>query len=156
MRFWSGKRKKTDRNLKQQKKMNKRKDGQKRGKKGINEEKGWFKSREYIDIHFPKWGKEWEDDPDWNIFKFASVAQLIKNLSVMQETQIWSPSLEDSLEKEMATHPSILAWRIPWTEKSSSLQSTGSQKVRHDRANNFSFSFSNILHTTSSHLCSFQ
>ena len=42
------------------------------------------------------------------------------------------PGLEDSLEKEMATHSSVLAWRIPWTEEPSGLQSMGSQKVRHD------------------------
>ena len=52
----------------------------------------------------------------------------------MQET--WVPSLgqEDPLEKEMATHSSLLAWRIPWTEESGGLQSTGSQRVRHDLA----------------------
>ena len=45
------------------------------------------------------------------------VAQMVKNLSVMQETQVWSPSPEDRLEKGMTTHSSILAWRIPWTEE---------------------------------------
>ena len=50
--------------------------------------------------------------------------------------EAWVPSLgqEDPLEKEMATYSSILAWRIPWTEESGGLQSTGSQRVRHDRA----------------------
>ena len=51
-----------------------------------------------------------------------------KNLPAMQETQVWSLSQEDPLEKEMATHSSILAWRIPWTEKPGGLQSTGSQE----------------------------
>ena len=46
----------------------------------------------------------------------------------MQETQVWSPGQEDSLEKEMATHSIILAWRIPWTENPGRLQSMGSQK----------------------------
>ena len=46
------------------------------------------------------------------------VAQTVKNLSAMQEIYIWSLGWEDPLEKEMATHSSILAWRIPWTEKS--------------------------------------
>ena len=50
----------------------------------------------------------------------------------LQETLVQSLSWEDPLEKEMATHPSILAWRIPWTEDSGRLQSMGSQSVRHD------------------------
>ena len=52
----------------------------------------------------------------------------------MWETRVWSLGREDPLEKEMAIHSSILAWRIPWTEKPSRLQSTGSQKVRYDSA----------------------
>ena len=55
-----------------------------------------------------------------------------KNLPAMQETQIQSLGQEDPLEKGMATHSSILAWKIPWTEKSGGLQSIGSQRVRHD------------------------
>ena len=60
------------------------------------------------------------------------VAQTVKNLAAMQET--WVPSLgrEDPLEKGMATHSSILAWRSPWTEEPGGLQSIGSQRVRHD------------------------
>ena len=50
------------------------------------------------------------------------------------ETRVWSLYLEDALEKELATHCSILAWRIPWTEEPSRLESTGSQRVRHDWA----------------------
>ena len=50
----------------------------------------------------------------------------------MRETQILSPGWEDLLEKEMATHSSILAWKIPWMEEPSRLQSVGSQRVRHD------------------------
>ena len=60
------------------------------------------------------------------------VAQLVKNLPAMQETRIWSLGWEDTLEKEMATHSSILAWRIPWTEKPGRLQSVGLQRVGHD------------------------
>ena len=52
--------------------------------------------------------------------------------SVMQETQVRSLSWEDPLEEGMVTHPSILAWRIPQTEEPGRLQSTGSQKFRHD------------------------
>ena len=49
-----------------------------------------------------------------------------------QETQVQSLGREDPLEKEMATHPNILAWEIPWTEEPGGLQSTGSQRVGHD------------------------
>ena len=56
------------------------------------------------------------------------MAQMVKNLPAMQETQIRSLGQEDSLEKEMATHSSILAWRILWTEEPGRLQSMGSQK----------------------------
>ena len=57
------------------------------------------------------------------------VAQMVKNLPVIQETQVLSLGQEDPLEKEMATHLSILAWRIPWTEMPGRLQSMGSQRV---------------------------
>ena len=59
------------------------------------------------------------------------VAQLVRNLIVMQETQVQSLSGEDPLKEEMATHSSILAWRCPWTEIPW-LQSMGSQRVRLD------------------------
>ena len=52
----------------------------------------------------------------------------------MQEMQVWALGQEDPLEKEMATHSSILAWEIPWTEEPDGLQSMRSQKVRHDLA----------------------
>ena len=60
------------------------------------------------------------------------MAQRIKRLPGKQETRVRSLGWEDPLEKEMATHSSILAWRIPWAEEPGRLQSTGSQKVRHD------------------------
>ena len=60
------------------------------------------------------------------------VAQMVKRLPIMQETQVQSLCQEDLLEKEMATHSSILAWKIPWTEESGSLQSMGLQRVGHD------------------------
>ena len=56
------------------------------------------------------------------------VAQMVKNLHEMQETWVRSLGWDDPLEKEMATHASILAWKIPWTEEPGRLQSTGSQK----------------------------
>ena len=64
------------------------------------------------------------------------MAQLVKNLPGMQETQVRSLDQEDPLEEGMATHSSILAWRIPRTEEPGGLQSMGSQRVRHDLLNN--------------------
>ena len=64
------------------------------------------------------------------------MAQTVKRLSAMQETQVPSPGREDPLEKGMATHTSILAWRIPWTEEPGGLQSVGSQTVGHDCVTN--------------------
>ena len=57
---------------------------------------------------------------------------MVKNLPTMQETLVQSLGQEDPLEKEMATHSSILAWRILWTEEPGGLQSMGSQRVRHN------------------------
>jgi len=70
------------------------------------------------------------------------VAQIIKNLPAVQE-QTWLQSLgrEDALDKGIATHSSILAWRIPWTEESGGLQSMGSQRFRHNWVTN-TFTFS--------------
>ena len=56
----------------------------------------------------------------------------LRHLPTMLETWVQSLGQEDLLEKEMATHSSILAWKIPWTEKPGSLQSMGSQRVGHD------------------------
>ena len=56
------------------------------------------------------------------------IAQAVKNLSAVQETWVRSLSREDPLEKEMTTHSSVLAWRIPWMEEPGGLQSTGSQE----------------------------
>ena len=68
---------------------------------------------------------------DWVILA-SLVAQRLKRLSAMQETWIRSLGREDPLEKEMATHSSTLAWRIPWWEEPGRLQSMGLQRVRHD------------------------
>ena len=68
-----------------------------------------------------------------NSFMRASlVAQRLKCLPPMQEMRVWSLGWEDPPEKETATHSSILAWRIPWSEEPGRLQSIGSQRVRHD------------------------
>ena len=60
------------------------------------------------------------------------VAQTVMHLPTMQETRVQSLGQEDTLEKEMATHSSTFAWKIPWTEKPGRLQSMGSQKVGPD------------------------
>ena len=59
------------------------------------------------------------------------MAQVVKNLPAMWETQVQSLGQEDPLEKTIATHSSILAWRIPWTEEPGGLQSMGSQRLGH-------------------------
>ena len=60
------------------------------------------------------------------------MAQTVKSLPTMWKTWVRSLGQEDPLEKEMATHSSILAWKIPWTEEPGRLQSMGSQRVGHD------------------------
>ena len=60
------------------------------------------------------------------------MAQMVKRLLATRETQVGSLGWKDPLEKEMATHSSTLAWKIPWTKKPGRLQSMGSQRVRHD------------------------
>ena len=75
------------------------------------------------------------------------MAQMVKNLPEMQETQVQSLGREDSLEKGMATHSSILTWRISWTEEPGRLQPRRSERVRHNRATNTStFHFGEKLH----------
>ena len=64
------------------------------------------------------------------------MTQMVKNLPAMQETWVQSPGGEDPLEKDMATHSSILAWRIPWTEEPDGLQSMGLQRVEDKSAIN--------------------
>ena len=67
-----------------------------------------------------------------HIPRTSLVAQMVKRLPTMQETQVRSLGWEDTLEKEVATHSSTLAWKIPWMEEHGRLQSMGSQRVRHD------------------------
>ena len=66
------------------------------------------------------------------LFKTSLVAQMVKHLPTMWETWVRFLGQEDPLEKEMATHSSILAWKIPWMEEPGRLQSMGSQRVRHN------------------------
>ena len=60
------------------------------------------------------------------------MAQMVKCLPAVQETQVQSLGWEDPLEKEMATHSTIFVWKIPWKEEPGKLQSMGSQRVRHN------------------------
>ena len=64
------------------------------------------------------------------------VAQMVKNLPADQETRVWSLGQGDPLEKAMATHSSVLAWRIPWIEEPGGLQSMGPQRAEHNGATN--------------------
>ena len=75
------------------------------------------------------------------------VAQRVKRLPAMWETQVWSLGREDPLEKEMATHSSTLAWKILWTEEPGRLPSMGSQRVRHDWVTSLNFYFTFIGRT---------
>ena len=74
--------------------------------------------------------------PDLKYFWASPLVQMVKNLPAMWETWVRSLGWEDLLEKGMATHSSILAWRIPWTEEPGRLQSMDSQRVRHDWVTN--------------------
>ena len=66
---------------------------------------------------------------NYKISRTSLVAQTVKHLPIMQETWVQSLCWEDPLEKEMATHSSTLAWKIPWREDPGKLQSTGSQRA---------------------------
>ena len=68
------------------------------------------------------------------------VTQWVKSLSAVRESRVWSLAREDPLEKEMATHYSILTWRVPWTEEPGGLQSMGSQRVGRDWVKTLSLS----------------
>ena len=83
-------------------------------------------------IPIPKKGNAKECSNYHTIALISHVAQRLKCLPGMQETRVRSLGWEDPLEKEMATHSSTLAWRIPWREEPVRLQSMGSQRVGHD------------------------
>ena len=82
-------------------------------------------------MSIPGWGRSAREGIGYPLHSsWASLAaQLVKNLPAMQETWVQSLGWEDPLEEGMATHHSILAWRIPWTEEAGGLQSIGSQRV---------------------------
>ena len=97
-------------------------------------------SEYYLCISLTWFLSTWEVESDWESFlrimepRASLVAQMVKNPPAMQETWVRSLGQEDPLEEGMATHCSILAWRIPWTEELGGLQSLGSQRVGHDWA----------------------
>ena len=74
------------------------------------------------------------------VYRTSLVAQMVKCLPTVQENRVQSVSREDLLEKEMVTHSSILAWKIPWAEEPGRLQSMGLQRVGHDWATSLSLS----------------
>ena len=86
----------------------------------------------------------------WDCFAVVLyfVAQTIKSLIAMQEAQVLSLGLKDPLEKEMATHSSILAWKILRTEEPGRLQSIGSQTVGHDQATTLFFQHQTVHQST--------
>ena len=79
-------------------------------------------------------------DLSLHYMRASLVAQTIKSLPTMQETRVQSLGWEDLLEKELTTHSSILAWKIPWMEELGRLQYIGSQRVRHDWVTSLSLS----------------
>ena len=76
-----------------------------------------------------KWGCLCDNSQPIGVFGASLLAQMVKSLPAMWETWVQSLGQEDPLEKELATHCSILAWRISWTEEPGRLESMGSQKV---------------------------
>ena len=99
----------------------------------------------FPDILTPPHTTELINLPQAHYLRAFLVAQMVKNLPTMQETWAWSLGQEDPLEKGMATHSSILAWRIPWTEEPGSLQSMGSQWVRHDQVSPTVYTLPSLL-----------
>ena len=85
-------------------------------------------------ILIPVWGRSPREGMGCLLqYSWASlVAQTVKNLPAIQKTWVQSLGWEDPLEKRMATHSSILAWRIPWTEEPGKIQSMGSQRLGHN------------------------
>ena len=91
--------------------------------------------------HLHIWGNQYKISISrwWQI---SLVAQTVKCLPAMQETQVQSLGWEDPLEKEMATHSSTLSWKIPWTQEPGRLHCMGLQRVRYDWATSLSLSLS--------------
>ena len=87
---------------------------------------------------FPLSGMQWalrgQSPSEQMLLIYFPGGAAVKNPPAMQETWVWSLGQEDPMEKEIATHSSILAWRTPWTEEPVRVQSMGSQRVRHEWA----------------------
>ena len=98
-----------------------------------------------------KCGARLSDWTELNLSRASLVAQIVKNLPAMQETQVWSLGQEDPLEKGMATHSGILAWWIQWTEEPGSYSPWGCKRVGHDWATNTFTLFNGIWHVYSTH-----
>ena len=94
--------------------------------------------KEIINVSIPKM-LHWNFSVNFNKNGASLVAQRLKRLPAMQETWVWPLGREDPLEKDMASHSSILAWRIPWRDEPGRLQSMGSQTVGHNWAISLSF-----------------
>ena len=90
---------------------------------------------EFHELYSP-WGHKESDTTEWLSLWPSLVAKMVKHPPVMQETWVQSLGREDPLEKEMATHSIILAWRIPWMGEPGGLQSMGLQRVGHNWATN--------------------
>ena len=102
-------------------------------------------NKKFIDDHLGTWVSadfmhlelsclSFSPNPIRKPYGASLVAQMVQNLPAVQETRVWSLGREDSLEKGVDTHSSILAWKIPWTEEPVGLQSMESQRVGHDWA----------------------
>ena len=91
------------------------------------------------------------------VFQFVTslVAQMVKRLPTMWETQVWSLGLEDPLEKEMAAHSNTLAWKIPWMEDHGRIQSMWSQRVGHDWVTSLHFVLQLVLFLTGRYFVGF-
>ena len=98
------------------------------------ESQGWWSL-----VGCSPWGREESDTTERLHFTSLLVAQMVKNLPAIRKTQVQYLGQEDPLEKRIAKHSSILAWRIPWTEDPSRLQPMQLQRVRHDWATNTFF-----------------
>ena len=98
---------------------------------------------EVINSKHDKWRKR-KTNIHVSILGASLVGQMVKNLSAMQETQVWFLVWEDPLKKGMATHDSILTWRTPWIEEPAGLQSTGWQIVGHDWVTELNWTDTNI------------
>ena len=108
-------------------------------------ESGWPSCLSCVQVVVSPGGVGSDPTPDITLYSFL-VAQKVKNLPAMQETQVQSLGLEDPLEKGMTTHFGILAWRIPWTKESAGLQSRRVTKSHTAEQLTLSFHFKHSDH----------